>query len=160
MPWEVVGILADVISAVAVVVTLIFLVVEIRSSRDATRSAAVDAASTGFATMNTALIGEPDCFEAFLDAQTDPDKLSRLDRARVQLVMQTYVNHYTTLKKYHDAGALPDDVWRGYAVAMAALTNSPGGEQICAQIEISDSVREELKTFRGKETPYGFSTGA
>jgi len=156
MNWEVFGVLAEIVSAIAVVVTLAFLAFEIRSNRDATRSAAVDAAATGFAMMNTVLVSDPACMEAFLDAQTDEKELSRIDRARIQLIMQSYINHYTTLKKYHDSGALPESVWRSYSVAMAALTNSPGGEKICATIEIPRSIREELGNYRGVETPYGW----
>jgi hypothetical protein len=160
MNWEVIGIFAEIISAAAVVVTLVFLVIEIRSNRGATESAAIDAAATGFNTMNTTLISDPELVEIFLKAQAGEQPLSRVDLARVQLLLQSYINHYTTLKKYHDSGALPDRDWRSYSVAMAALTNSPGGEEICKKIEISEPVRKELDSYRGEETPYGWDQKA
>ena len=156
MNWEVIGIFAEVVSAFAVVVTLVFLSVQVRSNRDATRSAAIDAAATGFNTMNTMLISDPEFMELFLKSQAGEEVLTSVERARVQLLMQSYINHYKTLKKYHDSGALPDSDWKGYSVSMAALTNSQGGENICQQIEIPDAVRKELNRYRGEETPYGW----
>ena len=59
MNWEAIGIIAESVSAFAVVVTLVFLIVELRNNRNATQSAAVDAAATGFNSMNSAIITEP-----------------------------------------------------------------------------------------------------
>ena len=157
MNWELAGILAEVISATAVIVTLVFLAFELRSNRRATQSAAVEAAATGFNTMNTTIISDPEFAEIFVRSQAGDESITPIDLFRCQMLMQSYINHYTTLKKYHDNGILPDVDWRGYSVAMAALTNSPGGETICQRIEISDSVRAELAKVRGQETPYSLS---
>ena len=111
MSWESAGVIAEVVSASAVIVTLMFLALELRANRNSTQSAAVDALSSGFNTVNANLIGDPAFTKTFIDGLANIEQLEEIDRVRLVIFVQSWLNHFTALKKYYDAGVLPEDEW-------------------------------------------------
>ena len=156
MNWELAGILAEIISAFAVVATLIFLGLEVRNNRNATESMSIDALAVGFNNLNTQLVGDSEFFEIFFSALGDPTNLSDINRARVLWMIQSYINHLTTVKKYHDSGALPEEEWDAYIEGTAQVLNTPGGKWGLANVAITPSLLAEIRKFEGAETKDGF----
>ena len=106
MNWDAIGVLAELVSAIAVVVTLVFLIVELRRSRLAAESASVDLLAAGWNTLNGHVIDDPEFAHVFLEGLTDPTTMTPVQRDRFFLLFQSYINHFTTIKKHYDAGML------------------------------------------------------
>ena len=75
MNWAMAGAIAEVTGAVAVVVTLIYLAVEIRQSRNATESASIDALATGFNVLNTSIVENAEVAEVYLHGMKDTESV-------------------------------------------------------------------------------------
>jgi hypothetical protein len=156
MQWEVVGVIAEVISALAVVITLLFLAIEIRINRKATQSAAVASLADGFNAVNFHLMDDPEFTKLWLFGLADPSQLDEVGLARVTIVLRSYINHFATLKKYYESGALPKDEWDVYSAATAGLVNSPGGQEIARKMAIPESVLAEIEKYRNTKQEYGW----
>jgi len=156
LDWTFVGTLAEVASAFAVVVTLIFLGVEVRGYRNATEPTASDALSAGFNNLNMQITSDPEFFETFMSALSDPLTLNDMSKARVLWVIQCYINHLTTVKKYHDAGSLPEEEWGAYMQGTSQVLNSPGGIWALENVAITPSLLAEIKRHQDVTYKNGF----
>ena len=156
MQWEVAAAIAEIISAVAVVVTLLFVAMEIRSNRKATQAASVASCADGFNAANFHLMADPEIMKLWLLGLADADQLDEVGLARVSILLQSYINHIITLKKYYDSGVLPKDEWDIYSEATASIMNSPGGCVIAEKLAIPESVRAEFKKYQNAKQEYGW----
>jgi hypothetical protein len=77
MTLEQVGILAQIVSAVAIVITLVYLSIQIKDAARASKSAAVTDATTAMQAFYLELGRDPATAKLFLDGLTDPACLSR-----------------------------------------------------------------------------------
>ena len=75
MNWEFISVIAEVVSARAVVVTLMFLAIEVRNNRRATEAASVDAQSSGINDLNSLLVSDPEFAKVWNVGMADPEKL-------------------------------------------------------------------------------------
>jgi hypothetical protein len=151
-----IGVYAEIASAVAVVVTILFLAVEIRNNRRATQSSSLDALAVGFNEINYNVIGDPELTQIWQTAFATPEKLDDQGKIRFSMLMQCYINHYTALKKYHDLGVLPDSEWTAYLDALAGIMTSPGGKWVSSQLTITPALRSEIERFGGPTQAFGW----
>ena len=77
MNWEAIGAVGEIVGAIAVIATLIYLAVQIKESAQASRSAAVTDATTPMLSFYQELGSNPQTSELFLEGMTNPDSLSR-----------------------------------------------------------------------------------
>jgi len=156
MNWDALGVLAETVGAVAVVVTLIYLAVEVRNNRSATESASIDSLAAGFNLLNTQIMDNPDLAEIFLRGTANHEDLDDVQKLRFIAMVQSYVNHFTTVKKYYDAGILSEEQWLAHSVGVSRLTNSPGGIWACRNITITPGVAAEFERLRDIEASDGY----
>ena len=149
MNWEAIGVFAELISALAVVVTLIFLIIEVRQSRIAAESASVDLLATGWNTINGYVLDDPEFAHVFIEGMADPDTMTPEQRDRFIILFQSYINHFTTIKKHYDAGNLPNDLWEYHASGMSNMANSAGGKLACQSAAITPAIREVFRSYEG-----------
>jgi hypothetical protein len=156
MNWDVVGVIAEVAGAIAVVVTLMFLALEVRRNRNATESASVDALAVGFNALNSHLMDDPELAEIFLTGMVEPESLNNVQRLRFIALIQSYVNHFTTVKKYYDAGLLPKDQWVAQSSGFPQHMKSKGGQWVLEHITITPDVRELFENLESAELKEGY----
>ena len=156
MDWQFIGVLAEMISAVAVVVTLIFLAVEVRNNRNATQSNSLDALAAGFSDINYNVIGDSEFASIWEKGLAAPETLSSQEVIRISMYMQCYVNHYTALRKYHELGVLPDEEWDAYLAAFSGIVHSVGGQWLVPRLAIAPSLLREIQDYGPPEQKYGW----
>jgi len=88
MNWEAIGAVGEIVGAIAVFATLIYLAVQIKDSARAVRSAAITDATTAMQAFYQELGSNPQASELFLEGMTNPDSLSR--QAQFQFIMMTH----------------------------------------------------------------------
>jgi hypothetical protein len=88
MSLEQLGIIAEIVSAVAIIVTLLYLSIQVKDSARASRSAAVTDATTAMQAFYQELGSNSATSKLFLDALTKPDTLS--EDARFQYLMMMH----------------------------------------------------------------------
>ena len=85
MNWEAIGAVGEIIGAIAVIATLIYLAAQIKDSAQASRSAAVTDATTAMLDFYHELGSNPQTSELFLEGMENPESLSK--QAQFQFLM-------------------------------------------------------------------------
>lgn len=89
MSLEQLAMVAEIVGAIAIVITLVYLAIQIRGSVQSARSAAVTDATTAMQDFYQELGTNPAASKLFLDALTDPDALSRQDQFQFLMLMHS-----------------------------------------------------------------------
>jgi hypothetical protein len=89
MNWDAISAIGETIGATAVIVTLIYLAIQIRDSAKASRSAAVTDATTAMQTFYQELGSNPQSSRLFLNGLTSPDSLSKEDQFQFLMLMHS-----------------------------------------------------------------------
>ncbi|MEQ8693950.1 MAG: hypothetical protein RIC85_01305 [Gammaproteobacteria bacterium] len=154
MDWEVAGVIAEIIGALAVVITLVYLTVEIRQNRVAVETATQASISEGWNSVNAVILGSEEVGDIWARGFEDPDSLSPGEKVRFMILGQSYVNQFTLEKRLADSGALLPEQWEEHAAALSHIMNSAGGRYIVENVAISPDIRETIVKYRnakGKE---------
>ena len=151
--------LGEFIGGVAVLVTLIYLALEVRRSRAATEALALDALHVGWNSINADLHNNRELMEVFARGSADPTSLDPVDRARFLSVIQCYVNHFQTATRRNRSGSVPREEWKAHAAGFANFLNSPGGRWACNESTMTKEVREVLQSATTTPEQHGFFRG-
>ena len=150
MNWEALGVVAQFVAATAVVITLVFLTIETRRNRIALESNAVDSLGAGWNALNVHVFSDPALSDLWKRGFADPNSLDDVKLTQFMLMGQSYVNHFMTIKKHHDAGALPEEQWANHASGTAQFMCSPGGRWLRENIAITPDVEAFFRSYDDK----------
>ena len=103
--------IGEIVSAVAIVVSLIYVGYEFRQSRTVSNRDAEMMLFDRFAEMNRLEIQTPGLAELLIAGQTEPESLSPGDRRRVETYERGFYNNWEIAWYYHRDGILEPETW-------------------------------------------------
>lgn len=128
MTLENIYFIASTIAAVGVVVSLVFVGIQVRQNTIATRSAAAQAVSSSFAKWYGAVRSDPGMATIAVNGLRDYDSLNDLDRTRlVSYFMEFNLSMQDAFYKWQD-GALSSELWHAWEVVSLNMFSTPGGK--------------------------------
>lgn len=142
MNWDLVGILAEVVGAVAVVVSLVYLAIQTRNNTRVMRSRAMWDAQQSFVEVNETLGDGGFVSDLLYKTLSEPDQLSDKEKYLVQRFYRSWFQRMEAQFALYQSGILDEEVWklrRGYA---KAIFNSPIAME-CWEVEKSNSMFTE-----------------
>lgn len=119
-----IGNVAELISAIAVLATLIYLSVQIRQNKQAISSQTLLVAMQNFNAINQSIAADADVARIWNTGIVDPDALTQSDASRFFMLARQVVNAYMSLFWLYRDGALSEARWRGFG--FDAAVNLPG----------------------------------
>ena len=111
MNWDAIGAIGELVGALIVVLTLAYLVIEVRRNRLSTESSAVESTRAGLNWVNANTINNREHAELWVKGFADPDSLDDVQSTRFWFIAQSYLNQYAATKIHYDGGALPEEEW-------------------------------------------------
>jgi len=120
MNWEAIGAIGEIIGAVAVVVTLAYLAVQVRNSTRIARSATRQAIAETAMEHGTHLISDRDLMNALLRDFKGQDQ-DDVDRARLMAHNYITMRHYENILYQHQTGMIERDEWHGFRENLKAV---------------------------------------
>ena len=126
MNWEAISAIGQLVGALAVVMSLIYLATEVRSNVRATQQAAMRATLDSFNRLGQQLTGDPDLAGLYYRGCQDLESLEGLDRARFGWFMHQIFRNMEDVHHQHLKGHLDPHLWRGLEVTMRDLNTAPG----------------------------------
>jgi len=126
MSLEQLGILAEVIGAVAIVITLVYLSIQVKDSARASRSAAVTDATTAMQSFYQELGSNPATSKLFLVGLTKPDTLSQEDQFQYLMMMHSCFLGFQRSFFLAQEGTLDVALRDSIGTAMHAVNHLPG----------------------------------
>jgi len=126
MNWDAIGAIGEIVGAVAVIMTLVYLAIQIRDSARASRSAAVTDATTAMQAFYQELGSNPKTSQLFLRALTDPDSLSRDDEFQYIMMMHSCFLGFQRSFFLAQEGTLDEGLRDSIGTAVHAVNHLPG----------------------------------
>ncbi len=108
--WEAIGAIAEMLGALAVIITLGYLAIQIRQNTRSTTTSIYESAMDGYVEINRAML-EADIGAVCFKALTDPDSLSELEQFRYSAFIRMWLAHVYKLFRLYEKGILPEDEW-------------------------------------------------
>ena len=126
MNWEAISAIGQIVGALAVVISLIYLATEVRSNARATREASTRSASDSFTRWIQQLSGHPHLRELYYRGIQDLDSLEGADLVGFSVVMVEAFRRYEEVYYQRSEGQLGPRLWRGFEAGMRDLNAYPG----------------------------------
>jgi len=126
MNWEAIGTIAEVVGALGVIVTLVYLALQIRDNTKQSRLSSIRAinASTDSAFEPIYIPGNTRIWTAGL---ADPSSLDDESRHVFSLLMTRLIASFDATTYQYEQGAVPPKLYDGYAAFFASFVATPGG---------------------------------
>jgi hypothetical protein len=124
--WEAISAIGQLVGALAVVISLIYLANEVRSNARATRLASIRSTSDAFNRWAQQLTQYPHLAELYYRGIHDFESLEGADIARFSALMVGAFRNYEDMYYQHLEGHLDPRVWRGFEAVMRDLIGYPG----------------------------------
>lgn len=123
------GAIGELVGGVAVIVTLVYLAVQLRQYALGMNSATFHSIMQGFNHLNTMFVNDPTLAETYERGMADPASLTAAERRQYVWLTRCYVNIYENLYQQFARGACPEEYWVRYARELKQTLDSPGGRQ-------------------------------
>jgi len=140
MNWDALGAIGEVVSAVAVVITLIYLAIQLRHNTNAVRTNTWQSIQDAEQRFDEFLSGDRFLAEVWLKGQADLESLDELERFQFYLICKQLLDQFQTHHYHYEKGMIDEDLWRSWEVTFIDdLEKWPGYVQV---------VRERLPLLR------------
>jgi hypothetical protein len=126
MTLEQVGLIANIVSAIAIVATLVYLAIQVKDSARASRSAAVTDATTAMQAFYQELGSNAVACKLFLDGLRNPNALSEQDQYQYLMMMHSCFLGFQRSFFLTREGTLDVALRDSIGTAMHAVNHLPG----------------------------------
>jgi hypothetical protein len=149
MNWEAIAAIGEMLGALAVLVTLLYLAVQIKQNTSAVATATYESTMTGFNDINVVVAGNPALSSLIDRGCQNADSLNAGEAVQFNFLLRCYANQWWKLFKLYERGSLPGHEWRIFAREAAQFLDQPGCKPFCAQNALFADLYTELDKHRG-----------
>jgi hypothetical protein len=128
MNWDALGALAEIIGAVGVIASLLFLALQIRQNSKVVAANTFQSISSTSADVSIRIAENEDLARLLRLALTDSDSLDNDEQMRVEMLWRGAFRNYEHYYYQYVAGTLDPDVWSGYLETMLSMLDSAYGQ--------------------------------
>ena len=121
------GAIGEIIGAIAVVATLIYLSLQLRQYNKGLRSSTVHTTMREFNQINISQL-DPSLAGLVDKGLVDLDSLTQVEKYQFSWIMRTYVNIWDNMYQQYLEGACPESYWLPYAKQAKTILETPGGK--------------------------------
>ena len=126
--WEAIGTIAEVIGAIGVIVSLLYVGVQVRNSSEATRAATTNYTLEQSAQMSQFLAQDRASSDLYFRGLKDPASLEQDEKSQFFFIMLSLFRRYENTEYQYRQGLFDEDAWVGMQGNLTSLLNRPGFE--------------------------------
>jgi hypothetical protein len=123
MNWEAIGAIGEIGGALGVIITLVYLSVQLRQNAKASRLAAIQAASENSSRFSEMLASDN---ELVWRGLREPDSMDADEKLRFAIALNVFMRREAVAFYLHKEGVMPDSLWDARVGAMTGILNQPG----------------------------------
>ena len=128
MNWEAVGAIAELLGAIGVIISLVYLAIQIRQNTRSSRAATFQAVVSDAQRINALVIENEDIARLRRVGFVEPEKLNPDELVRFHRLLGTYFRFQDNLWQQRQNGTLDEDQYRGYFEVLRRLVAEPGAQ--------------------------------
>ncbi len=126
MNWDAIGAFGELIGAAAVIVSVVYLAIQIRASRVSEKKLAIEASYYSYDNIRSLLIENEDVARIFIDGLEDPERLTEYELFRFMAISETmFLN---TERYWVQLENTDDSRLNGALGFLAYYKSTPGGQ--------------------------------
>jgi hypothetical protein len=126
MTLDQVGSIGEIIGAIGVVISLVYLAMQIRKNTEAERTSTYQAIVSDFGAMNNTMASTPELSHLFVQAMENYHQLSSDEKARISQLFFLCFRSFENMFYQHRKGYLDEEVWTGWKRLMLTYYSRPG----------------------------------
>ena len=107
MNWEAISAISEIVGVTAVMITFIYLAVQIRQNTAAVATSTYESVMTGFNDINIVVASDPALASLLDRGCQNPTTLNAEDVVQFNFLLRCYANQWWKLFKLHERGSLP-----------------------------------------------------
>lgn len=159
MNWDAIAAIGEMLGALAVLVTLIYLALQIKQNTSAVATATYESTMTGFNDINVVVASNPELSSLIDRGCLNLDSLNSQETVQFNFLIRCYANQWWKLFKLYERGSLPEQEWSDFAREAAQFLDQPGCKPFCAQNALFADLYDELDKHRsGVISDFGFGS--
>jgi hypothetical protein len=132
MNWEAISAVSEIVGAVAVVISLIYVAAQIRQNTKMMRATAKQGLTEASQNLIYTAI---DKSEEWVKLTTGDDPSTREEDARMSLMVRAMLRGFESQCYHYESGLLEDDEWRALQTAIKDLCSLPGFNKYWQQLK-------------------------
>ena len=126
MNWDVIGALAEIAGAAGVIITLLYLSIQLRQSTQASKLTAIQSSMENSARFSEILSTDDEVAAVFWKGLSDPQELSATDRRKFVSALNVFMRRESVAFYLHKEGVMPDHLWQARVAVISGTLNQPG----------------------------------
>jgi hypothetical protein len=126
MNWDAVAAIAELIGALGVIVTLIYLASQIRHGTLVTKASMAHSIAAAGRDWNKPIQSDPELAWIWQVGTEDPTKLSERERSQFSHLAFTFFRTFEDMHYQHLQGTLDDELWHGWGLLFGTYAKAPG----------------------------------
>ena len=123
MNWDAIGAIGDIIGAIAVVVSLIYVAIQVRDNSNQTKASMATTTTDAFNRMQEVLISNPDVIELFTKMKTRND-LSATEDMLLEAVANRYLAHWWSIQSAYDRNVIDEEFFETFTEDVTRYVNA------------------------------------
>jgi len=120
---------AEIISAIAVIVSLVYLSNQVNLNTSAIKSASAQSVQENFASWYSTVQSDPLLLEISINGLEDYKNLSKIEKAQFIAMFMTFSSYSQNAYYKWQEGSLSDELWRSWEYILQQFVLSPGGKE-------------------------------
>lgn len=126
MNWDALGAIAELAGATGVIITLVYLSIQLRQNTSASKMTAIQNSMENSARFSELLTMNQDVSELFWQGLANPDALNVRQKRTFVGILNTFVRRELVAFYLHEQGAMPNDLWESRVASFTGPLNQPG----------------------------------
>ena len=120
------GSIGEMIGGFGVVISIVYLAIQIRKNTEAERTSTYQAVVSDFGAMNNTMAASPELSHLFVRAMENYHQLDPNQKARISQVFFQCFRFFENMFYQHRKGYLDEEVWTGWKRLMLTYYSRPG----------------------------------
>ena len=126
MNWQAIDAIGGMLGAIGVIVTLIYLAIQLRQNTRAYQIAAVQEAMENSAKFSELVASDNEIGETFWLGLMNPEKLTATDTRRFVSILNVFMRRESVAYYLYKQGTMPEELWNARVRALTGALNQPG----------------------------------
>ena len=126
MTLEQLGNIGELVGAIGVIISLVYLALQIRTNTEAERTSTYQSIVSDFGALNNTMASTPELSYLFVQAMEDYHQLSSDEKARISQLFFQCFRFFENMFYQQRKGYLDDEVWIGWKRLMLTYYARPG----------------------------------
>jgi hypothetical protein len=157
MNWEAISAIGQIVGALAVLITLIYLAVQLKQNTAAVATSTYESTMTGFNDINVVVASVPELASLLDRGCQNTGTLTSNEIVQFNFILRCYTNQWWKLFKLYERGSLPLREWKIFAQEASQFFEQPGCKPFREQNALfADLYLEFDKYNAGTISDFGF----